>query len=226
MASLGRHLRPDWQSFPRYENGFLRCDSALSARLRQRLADGRKVVGLSWASKNLRFGSNKSAQLHDFASILRLPGCRFIDLQYGDTRVEREAVQQDLGVAVERLPDIDNMNDIDGLASLIAACDIVVTISNTTAHLAGALGKETYLLVPTGRARMWCWFRDRDDNPFYPRMRLHRQKLKQPWSDLSAPSQLISPLDDDGKASLATAGTRRRLASAPGHGRAPTEQIR
>ena len=104
---------------------------------------------------------------------MRLPGCRFIDLQYGDTRVEREAVQQDLGVAVERLPDIDNMNDIDGLASLIAACDIVVTVSNTTAHLAGALGKETYLLVPTGRGRMWCWFRDRDDNPFYPRMRLH-----------------------------------------------------
>lgn len=184
MGSLGRHLRPDWQSFPRYENGFLRCDSALSGRLRERLADGRKVVGLSWASKNLRFGSDKSAQLHDFAGILCLPGCRFIDLQYGDTRVEREAVQQDLGVAIERLPDIDNFSDIDGLASLIAACDIVVTVSNTTAHLAGALGKETYLLVPTGRARMWCWFRDRDDSPFYPRMRLYRQKLKQPWSDL------------------------------------------
>jgi tetratricopeptide (TPR) repeat protein len=184
MASLGRHLRPDWQSFPRYENGYLRYDNTLSARLRERLADGRRLVGLSWASKNARFGSSKSAQLHDFASILRLPGCRFVDLQYGDTRVEREAVQQDLGVTIDRLPDIDNFSDIEGLAALIAACDIVVTVSNTTAHLAGALGKETYLLVPTGRARMWCWFRDRDDSPFYPRMRLYRQKLKQPWSGL------------------------------------------
>lgn len=184
MASLGRHFRPDWASFPSRENGFLRCDGELSARLRTRLADGRRVIGLSWSSKNTRHGKTKSAQLHDFASILRLPGCRFIDLQYGDTRVEREAVQQDLGVTVERLPDIDNLNDIDGLAALISACDFVVTVSNTTAHLAGALGKETRLLVPTGRARMWCWFRDRDDSPFYPRMRLHRQMLKQPWSDL------------------------------------------
>lgn len=184
MGSLGRHLRPDWTSFPVRENGYLRCDRELSARLRERLADGRKVIGLSWASKNKRYGASKSAQLHDFAALLRLPGCRFIDLQYGDTRVEREAVQQDLGVAVERLPDVDNLNDIDALASLIAACDIVVTVSNTTAHLAGALGKETYLLVPTGRGRMWCWFRDRDDSPFYPRIRLNRQKLKQPWSEL------------------------------------------
>lgn len=184
MASLGRHFRPDWASFPLRENGYLRCDSELSARLRERLADGRQVIGLSWASKNTRYGTAKSAQLHDFAAVLRLPGCRFIDLQYGDTHVEREAVAQDLGVTVERIPDIDNMNDIDGLASLIAACDIVVTVSNTTAHLAGALGKETYLLAPIGRGRMWCWFRDRQDSPFYPHMSLKWLKRKQPWSEL------------------------------------------
>lgn len=184
MASLGRYFRPDWASFPRYENGFIRCDGERSAQLRARLTDGRKVIGLSWISKNTRHGARKSAQLHDFANVLRLPGCRFIDLQYGDTGIEREAVQQDLGVTVERLEDVDNLNDIDGLAALISACDVVVTVSNTTAHLAGALGKETYLLVPTGRARLWYWFRDRPDSPFYPRMRVSRQKLKQPWPDL------------------------------------------
>ena len=184
MGSLGRHLRPDWGSFPVRENGYLRCDNELSARLRARLHDGRKVIGLSWSSTNLRYGTSKSVQLHDFASVLRLPNSRFVDLQYGDTQAERQAVEQDLGISVERLPDVDNLNDIDALASLVAACDIVVSISNTTAHLAGALGKETYLLVPSGRGRMWCWFRDRDDNPFYPRMRLKRQKPAQPWSEL------------------------------------------
>ena len=177
-------FRPDWASFPVRENGYLRCDSELSARLRERLADGRKrhravLVEQESALRNVE--ERASARLRSF---LRLPDCRFIDLQYGDTRVEREAVQQDLGVTVERLPDIDNINDIEALASLIAACDIVVTVSNTTAHLAGALGKETYVLVPTGRGRMWCWFRDRDDSPFYPRMRLKRQRPKQPWSEL------------------------------------------
>ena len=51
-----------------------------------------------------------------------------------------------------------------------------MTVSNATAHLAGALGKETYLIVPSGRGRMWFWFRDRDDSPFYPRMQLKRKQ--------------------------------------------------
>ncbi len=186
IGSLGRHFRPDWKSFPFRENGYLRCDGERAAQLRERLADGRKVIGLSWSSKGARYGSSKSARLHDFASILRLPNCRFIDLQYGETQADREAVQQDLGVTVERLPDIDNMNDIDGLAALISACDIVVTVSNTTAHLAGALGKETHVLVPPGRGRMWCWFLDRDDSPIYPRMRLTRLRPKQPFSEIIA----------------------------------------
>ena len=142
--------------------------------MRARLSDGRKVIGLSWSSRNPRYEMSKSARLHDFAALLRLPGCRFIDLQYGDTQVDREAVEHDLGVPVERLADVDNTNDLDALTSLIKACDIVVTVSNTTAHLAGALGKETYVLVPSGRGRMWFWFSGRnDDNPFYPRAACH-----------------------------------------------------
>jgi len=185
MGDLGRYFRPDWQSFPFRENGYLRCDDDMSARLRARLADGRTVVGLSWSSKGARYGTFKSAQLRDFASVLRLPNCRFVDLQYGDTDAEREAAARDLGVSVERLPDIDNRNDIDALASLICACNIVVTVSNSTAHLAGALGKETYLIVPSGRGRMWFWFRDRDDSPFYPRMRLKRKQPAQPWAEIA-----------------------------------------
>jgi tetratricopeptide (TPR) repeat protein len=185
MGSLGRLFRPDWASFPSVPDGYLRGDPELSNRLRARLSDGRTIIGLSWWSRNPRYEMSKSARLHDFANILRKPSCRCIDLQYGDTRVEREAAQQDLGVSPEHLPDVDNSGDIDALASLIMACDIVVTVSNTTAHLAGALGKETYVLVPSGRGRMWCWFRGRNDSPFYPRARLKRQRPGQPWSELA-----------------------------------------
>jgi tetratricopeptide (TPR) repeat protein len=185
MGSLGRLFRPDWASFPNVPDGYLRGDPELSDRLRARLRDGRTIVGLSWWSRNPRYEMSKSARLQDFASILRKPNCRCIDLQYGDTRVEREAVQRDLGVTLERLPDVDNSGDIDALASLIMACDMVVTVSNTTAHLAGALGKETCVLVPSGRGRMWCWFRGRKDSPFYARARLERQRPGQPWSELA-----------------------------------------
>jgi hypothetical protein len=63
-----------------------------------------------------------------------LPGCRFVDLQYGDTLPDREACERQFGVQVEHVEDIDNTRDIDGLAALMAACDLVVTVSNTTAR--------------------------------------------------------------------------------------------
>ena len=64
------------------------------------------MIGLSWISRN-RMARFKSAELRDFEAVLRLPGCRFVDLQYGDTAAEREAIQRELGVTVERLADID-----------------------------------------------------------------------------------------------------------------------
>jgi hypothetical protein len=149
--------------------------------------DERLVVGLSWRSSNKKLEKAKSAALHVFEPLLKLPNCRFVDLQYGDTAAERDAVARDIGVRVEHLDDIDNMNDIDGLSALITACDLVVTVSNTTAHLCGALGKETYVLVPYGQARMWYWFHDRTDNPFYPDIKIRRQAKTHDWPSLMAP---------------------------------------
>ena len=189
LASLGQYLRPDWESFSRQHAAYLLADPDLTARLHARLSpNGETVIGLSWVSKSLAFGQFKTAQLADFESILRRPHCRFADLQYGDTLAEREAVTQATGITVERLADIDNTNDIDGLAALITACDLVVTVSNTTAHLAGALGKPTLLFVPQSRGQLWYWFNDRNDSPWYPSMRVERQKLGQSWKDLIARS--------------------------------------
>jgi tetratricopeptide (TPR) repeat protein len=187
LLSLGRYLRPNWQSFGRREQGYLKADAARTSELRARLAkDGRRLIGLSWQSRNPTFGRAKTARLHDFASVLRIPGCRFIDLQYGDTLAEREAVSRHLGVQVERVNDVDNLNDIDALAALISACDLVLTVSNTTAHLSGALGRPTWVLLPFGNARFWYWFRDRQDSPWYPRVQIRRQACGQTWSDLIA----------------------------------------
>jgi tetratricopeptide (TPR) repeat protein len=187
LASLGQYLRPSWDAFPQREHGYLVADRELAENLRRRLAPGREfVIGLSWVSKNPGLGTFKTAQLSAFEPFLRLPGCRFIDLQYGDTRAEREAFQQATGILVERLEDVDNTNDIDALAALITACDLVVTVSNTTAHLAGALGKPTIVFVPFGLARFWYWFNERDDSPWYPRVRIKRQQQGQSWQDLVA----------------------------------------
>jgi ADP-heptose:LPS heptosyltransferase len=191
IGGLGQYLRPTLAAFPRRPQGYLVADRVRAAQLRARLApDGRRVIGLSWRSIAARIGKSKSAELADFAALMQLPQCRFVDLQYGDTRAERGAIARELGVCVEHLDDIDTTNDIDGLAALIAACDAVVTVSNTTAHLAGALGKPTCVLVPFGHARIWYWLKGRPDSPWYPHLRLWRQARTQPWADVIAMAAL------------------------------------
>jgi tetratricopeptide (TPR) repeat protein len=187
LGGLGQYLRPDFGSFPDRPQGYLVADAVRSAELRKRLGgQAQTVIGLSWISRAPASGEAKSARLADLATLLGLPGCRFVDLQYGDTLAERSALKRELGFEVERIADIDNMHDIDGLAALITACDLVVTVSNTTAHLAGALGRPTWVLVPHGHARMWYWHRDRSDSPWYPRLAVRRQQRGQPWADLVA----------------------------------------
>jgi tetratricopeptide (TPR) repeat protein len=185
LGGLAGHLRRSWDAFPRRVEGYLRADPRRAADVRARInPDGRPTVGLSWRSVSPKVGQSKSARLVDFEALLRLPNCRFVDLQYGDTAAEREAIGQELGVTVEHVGEIDNTNDIDGLAALVSACDAVVTVSNTTAHLAGALGRPTFVLVPFGQAQLWCWFKEGDTSPWYPRVQLHRQRIGQPWADL------------------------------------------
>jgi tetratricopeptide (TPR) repeat protein len=195
IGSLCPHLRASWDAFPRRERGYLVADPARSSALRERLKrDGRTIVGLSWKSQNPKFAKAKSARLIDFETLLRRPDYRFIDLQYGDTLAERAQVERELGLRIEHSEDIDNTRDIDGLAALMSACDAVVTVSNTTAHLAGALGRPTVVFVPFGLARMWYWFRDRDDSPWYSRVRVKRQHSGQSWADLIATTPDIAVL--------------------------------
>jgi tetratricopeptide (TPR) repeat protein len=187
FGSLPRWLRKGWDAFPQRDRGYLLPDAGRVRGLRERLAsDGRKVIGLSWISKSPTIGSRKSAELKDFEPLLRLPGYRFIDLQYGDTAAERGELESALGLRVERLADIDNLHDIDGLAALVGACDAVLTVSNTTAHLAGAVGTPTWVMVPFGRGHLWYWFLNRPRSPWYPRVQVRRQGPGQSWVALIA----------------------------------------
>jgi len=187
LGDLGQFLRPDAASFRSAADGYLAVDSQRAEDLRARLAgDGRRVVGLSWVSKNRTSSAAKSAHLVDFLPVLQMPNCRFIDLQYGDTSEERAQLAATHGIEVERVPDLDTMNDIDGLSALIAACDIVVTVSNTTAHLTGAQGKTGWVLLPYAFGRFWYWQQAGSRSPFYNSLRLCRPHKDQAWSDVIA----------------------------------------
>jgi ADP-heptose:LPS heptosyltransferase len=86
---------------------------------------------------------------------------------------------------------IDNFFDIDGLLSIIKSCDVVVTVSNITAHLAGAIGKKTFLLLPFSRGRIWYWH-DEQKSLWYPEMHQYFQDSNMSWK--SATQEIVQEL--------------------------------
>jgi hypothetical protein len=183
IADLPALFRPRASDYRESPRGYLRCDplarQALAARIR---TPGKLCCGLSWFGRNPLAGDFKSLTLEQLLPLLRADGVDFVDLQYGDTRRERAALEAAHGVAIRKLEDIDSFKDLDGLAALIGACDVVVTSSSTTAHLAGALGKETLLLTTFGIDTVWCWPQADGASLWYPSVRVFRQHAPGDWS--------------------------------------------
>jgi len=76
---------------------------------------------------------------------------------------------------------IDNFNNIEGLCSIIDACDFIISCSNTNAHLSGALNKKTYLLLPKGKGRLWNWNINDNFSLWYPKTKIFQQTIINNW---------------------------------------------
>ena len=113
---------------------------------------------------------------------MKLPFINFVDLQYGDTRNQLSDLKSKHGIMLNKIDGIDNFNDIDGLASLIDACDFIVTISNVTAHIAGALGKKVFLIVPYSKGRCWYWHDGLKTSLWYASIQVFTQTETGDWS--------------------------------------------
>jgi hypothetical protein len=182
-GSMGEFIRRSYDDFPRDRRRYLTADKARADEFRARLglAPGERLVGISWLSKNVAFGESKSTPLEAWADILKTPGLKLVDLQYGDTHAERKAFHKKHGVNVAHLDDLDLRDDLDGLASLISVCDLVVTVSNSTAHFAGALGVPVWIMIPAGVGKFWYWGLGGESSPWYPSATLIRQDATQDW---------------------------------------------
>lgn len=183
LASLGRLFRRGPENLSRVQSPFLFANQELVSLLRaQNPQEGLITCGLSWASASANTGSTKSIKLHDLRQLLESGHVKFINLQYGDTTEERCRAREQIGVDIAQVDGIDNQNDIDELAALITACDIVVTVSNSTAHLAAALGKPTLVLLPH-HTPLWYWHLGSRSSPWYPTVALSRQQASGDWTN-------------------------------------------
>lgn len=188
FGSLGAFVRRDDADFA---GGlpYLQADSAHTARLRERYRalarPGQKIVGLSWRSGNPSIGREKSLPLSILAPALRSLDVQWISLQYGDTAEDRRLLAK-AGISLHHDPEIDGLRDLDGFAAQVAALDVVVTVSNTAAHMAGALGRPCLLLLPAGRGRLWYWPAMGVSTPWYGSLRILRQPAPGDWEGVAA----------------------------------------
>jgi len=183
IGSLGKYLRSDKKYFLRTKNRFLKDDELKTAEIKKDLValtpSNHKICGISWTSQSEGTGVDKSTTLKYFIETLDLEGYTFVNLQYGDTKDEIQKVRKELGVNIISYDEVDNFMDIDGLSSLIQACDTVITIDNVTCQLAGALGKETHILLSFDP--WWGWMIDSNKSPWHPSLNLYRQEKINDW---------------------------------------------
>ncbi len=185
LGSAAQWYRPDLDSFPKHP-GYLVADKNLTRELRATYLPTSRptpLIGISWRTKEqTKFSPEKTLGLANWGPLLSVPGATFVNLQYGDCRTEISEVEQSLGVQIISDSRIDSLKDLDSFASQVAAMDLVITISNATAHMAGALNVPVWTMVPKGFGAMWHWFLERDDSPWYPSMRLLRQTKQNDWN--------------------------------------------
>jgi ADP-heptose:LPS heptosyltransferase len=105
----------------------------------------------------------------------RVQGARFYSVQKGAESHQARTPSHGLVVT----DSTSDMQDFADTAAMIANLDLVVSVDTGVAHLAGAMGKPTWLLTPVGPD--WRWFLNRSDSPWYPSMRLYRQKAPNDW---------------------------------------------
>lgn len=136
-------------------------------------------VGIVWSGGNLyKHNQARSVSLQTFEPLLNLPDVAFYSLQKGIPQLEIA----DLGWQ-NRLIDLDaQLHDMADTAAAIAQLDLVITVDTSVAHLAGALGKPVWVLL--AHVPDWRWMHDRTDSPWYPTLRLFRQRQAGDWQDV------------------------------------------
>jgi len=148
--------------------------------------ESKLTCGLAWKSGNSSFGAKKSLQLEQLSPLLLRDEFRFVNLQYGAVKEDLSEVRKKLGVEVQEIAGLNCYDDIEGLLALVDLCDLVVTTSNVTAHLAGANGKKTAVLVPSGVGRIWYWRSIGENSLWYPSVTLFEQeKGRAGWGEIA-----------------------------------------
>jgi hypothetical protein len=179
LLSLPLAFGTKLETIPTWPEGYLKAPAEEVAAWAQRLPAGRRRIGLAWSGSTL----------HQNDSLRSIPLAKLTPLfQSGDVWVSVQKDPRDRDrTALEASGIFDptaELGDFADTAALISALDLVITVDTSVAHLAGALGKPVWVMLPF--APDFRWMLRREDSPWYPSMRLFRQRRPCDWEDVVA----------------------------------------
>jgi hypothetical protein len=178
-GSLPRHFRRKLADFPDAAAYLAAAPDAIASwRSRLQQAGAGLQIGISWRGGVAYTNqANRSVALADLVPLLRVPGCHFVSLQYAVAPGELEQLQERHGVQLSCWPDA--IASLDETAALAGALDMIISVDTTVAHLGGALGRPTWVMLPANAE--WRYMAEGERMPWYPSMRLFRRAQGQGW---------------------------------------------
>lgn len=183
LMSLPRALGTRLDTIPG-DTPYLHADPGRVADWKARIGGEGFRIGICWRGSGAQPDGGRSFPLALLAPIARIPGVRLISLQKGPGAEQVADLPSDMRVETLAGPFDAGPDAFVDSAAVMAQCDLVISCDTAIAHLGGALGVPVWLALIHGPD--WRWMLGREDSPWYPGMRLFRQKERNDWAGVFA----------------------------------------
>lgn len=156
---------------------YLHPDPKFAATWETRLGPrDRPVIGLAWAGSAAHLRDrHRSLSLEQLAPVLSVPGVRFVSIQKGAATVQAESIPE----SCDWISLGPELNDLEDAAAVLSLVDLLVCVDTGPAHIAGAMGKSVWMMLPDPPD--YRWLTEGESTPWYPTMRMFRQDEPRRW---------------------------------------------
>jgi Flp pilus assembly protein TadD len=179
LMSLPHLLGTKLETIPA-TNPYLFADQDKIQTWAERVSTNRFKVGICWQGSKTKMDIGRSFPLSLFEGISRIPNLELISLHKGEGEAQIDGIDFDLTTLGH---DFDAGQDsfLDTVGVMMN-CDLIITSDTAVAHLAGAIGQPTWVVLK--QIPDWRWMLERPDSAWYPTMTLYRQKTQGEWVDV------------------------------------------
>lgn len=184
FASIGRCFIETLEDIDTHAaRRYLKADPELVEKYRQELGftKDKLTVGISWASSAIKIGPHKSVKLQEMLPFMK-DEYQILNLQYGSSKNAVDAFNRENDTDIVTTG-VDLVKDFEGLAALCSLCDVIIAVSSTTVHLAGALGCRVLLMDAN---KLWYWGNKNGQmSAWYPSVKIfQRDNMIAPWTNV------------------------------------------